>query len=467
MTAGTQQHHPATRPRHLCGAIPAALVALTAALPAAAQTPSLTYQLAVGDRLVYRREAVVRANDSGAVRQRIVDDVQCWCLAEEDGQKLLLIQLVREAGAEVHPARGAVLYVTSRGERRWPDEMPPRLAPLLAALDVLPVLPVGAQQPTAWVSPPTIHGRRWHCRNVGPAAEGGGTLTIDVDIRDPLNAWDVLGRQRAGRFWFDPRRGRLRRATYHASDARAGTETEVVAELRDVLDHSAPWCARRADEVQRYLQALRVESRLHRSILDRPEKLDQWLEQLDQLWAGFRSDVDSRANSPLATLADAHRQYVRHATPALRARAALATRWLNRPAGTWTLQDPAGETVPCEDLRNGVVIECFWSADAAPGLLALQSWRQTQAAMPRGAVTLLCCNLDRDPMRARAAIAACGDDLRHVLAAPLLQVETVPELPVVRVIDAAGIVRGVWVGWQPDYLEAARLAVSLAGRPWP
>ena len=57
-----------------------------------------------------------------------------------------------------------------------------------------------------------------------------------------------------------------------------------------------------------------------------------------------------------------------------------------------------------------------------------------------------------------------GGGLTTVLAGPLRSAEPLPELPIVRVLDQRGIVRGIWIGWQPEYAAARELAVELAGK---
>ena len=71
--------------------------------------------------------------------------------------------------------------------------------------------------------------------------------------------------------------------------------------------------------------------------------------------------------------------------------------------------------------------------------------------------------MDSDPALATAAIQRCGAGLTHILAGPLQDTEALPEFPVVRVVDAQGIVRDLWVGWQPDYAETRKAAHALSG----
>ncbi len=110
-----------------------------------------------------------------------------------------------------------------------------------------------------------------------------------------------------------------------------------------------------------------------------------------------------------------------------------------------------------------VVIECFWSGESVWGLRVLEPMRRLLAELPPQRVRLICYNMDREVERAREVIQRCGGGLTQILGGPLLEVETLPELPVVRVLDGGGIVRDVWIGWQPSYDAARDLAFQLAG----
>ncbi|MCK4341893.1 MAG: hypothetical protein KAY37_09250, partial [Phycisphaerae bacterium] len=472
-TTGNPQKYRAKRPGAL--QIPAVCLVLLALTPAGADQ-MLQYRLDVGDRLVFERQATVSALETGEPLGRVTDQVQLWCLARRQDELLVLVELNRSSDGSAEPARAVVLYVGEGGRRRCPAETQTRLDPLYPALDLLPVLPIGPQSEAEWRTPPDLYQRRWHCTRRGTDPAHAGRLRIDFVVEDPLGVADVLGHTRSGSYWFDPRVGLVTRFESEEADQTRETRTKAVGVLRERLEQSPAWCARRADEAERFLRTLNHEERLLHEVVSRPEALPRTYTELDRLWLAFKTDVDDRALSPFATIADARRQDLRAAADAFPARSELGRRWLNQPAVTWTLQDAAGETVICEAARQGVVIECFWSGESVWGLRVLEPMRRLQAALPRHRVRLICYNMDREVERARAVIERCGGPsptpgrrpshpLLHILGGPLREVETLPELPLVRVLDREGIVRGVWVGWHPTYSAARELALELAGQP--
>ncbi len=439
--------------------------ALAVLAPAGAE-PELMYRLEAGDRLLYERRATTRPLDGGPPTAEIDDQIELWCVQRREKEAFMLVALTRTTAGRAEPARAAVLYIDEGGRRRLPAEVMTRLDPVEPALDLLPVLPVGAQTAEAWTTTPDVYQRAWRCMSRGPDAGQQGGTRVDFVVEDPLGVGDALGEVRTGTYWFDARAGVVTRLESEQQDLLNRTWTHVSAVLRERTRQTPEWAARRTEEGGRFLRALGNEDRFVQELTARGDQLPRILERLDQLWSAFKSDIDVRTVSPFWTLADAHRQELRAAAEVLEARAALALRWLNRRAVPWTLQDAAGQTVTCEAARRGVVVECFWSGDSAAALRVLEPMRKLQAELSTSAVRVLGYNLDADFVRARQVIRQCGGGLTQFLGGALVEVETLPELPVVRVLDSKGVIRGVWVGWQPAYTTARDLALELA-RPRP
>lgn len=458
----SRPHSPVTaRPRRL---LPAALALATAlALPAAvAAQRTLIYRFEPGDVREYEQRETVTTLAGDEPQSASTARIQLWCLERTGEEWLLLAALTRTRAGAAEPACGGVLYVDAGGRRRFPEQTATRLGPLEPVLDLLPVLPTAIQREREWYSAPDLYGRRWHCTVRGPDAEHAGHLRIDYAVDEGAGIAALLDRTIAGRFWFDQAAGGITRVESEQLDRRRQTRTTSTAQLVQQRRERAAWAGRRAAEVQRFLRAQRHEDRLLHEIVTRPAEFERTLAGLDRLWSAFRSDVAGHEGSPLALLAEARRAALRALAPALRARSALGRRWMEQPALPWSLQDAAGATLTSEEVRQGVVIEFFWSADSEWALRALDPLRQLQAALRTERAQLLCYNLDRDLERAQRAIAACGGGLRHVLGGPLREVEHFPELPVVRVLDADGRVRDVWLGWAPDYAAVREAARNLA-----
>jgi len=423
---------------------------------------NLTYRLEVGDRLIFERHAVTLSLDGAHTLARTDDEIQLWALARDGDELLVLLQLDRRTNDQAEPLRAAVFYVNAGGRRRLPPETLTRLAGLEAAFECLPVLPLGAQSDAAWTTTPDAYERTGLCTNRGPDAARGGHQRIEFVVEDSTGAAAILGRTQSGVIWFDPAAGNVSRFEHKETNVAAQTRTEAVGAFRERLNHSAEWCARRADEGTRWLRALGHEDRLLQELLAADAEPTKIFGQFERVWAGFKSDCDTRAATPFLPLADAHRQELKRRQPALEARAVLARRWMNREAIKWTLQNAAGETVVCEQARPGVTLECFWSGEAPASIPVLHEMRLLEPQLPSARVRLIAYNMDRQLERAGALVKACGGGLTQVLGGPLLEADDLPELPIVRVLDRRGIVRGLWIGYQPDYNAARDLAIELA-----
>jgi len=390
-----------------------------------------------------------------------------WCLRERESRWLVLVDWLRAVDGQAEPTDATIFPLRDHGRRELPPELAAQASPDDPAADVLPILPLPVQTGADWVTAPDAWGRRWRCTNHGADAEHQGHLRIEFVMEDPSRVSEVLGQERAGRYWFDPAQGLVTRFEALRRDASAAQQTKVIAILRQKRRHSASWAERRAEEVEHYLKTLRHEERLYADALADPARVPEALRQVERLWNGYQSDLNALAKSPLSRVARGHLARGLAEGAQLAKRAQLGQRWLGKPARPWSLQTPDGETLTSEAWRSGVVIECFWSAESAPGLRGLAAFRTLREREGRFDVPLLCLNMDFNAEQARWSIGACGGGLRHVLAGPLQDAEQVPEFPVVRVLDESGVVRGLWIGWRPDYADAYELAQRLAAAAAP
>lgn len=435
------------------------LAGLACAVSAAAQGV-LTYRLD-HVHLTYERQATVTRD--AETPQHVVDQIEILDLGSQAGRRLLLLSVTRQVGREPAPVQAAVLEIDRYGRRRVPEAVRTQLGPLEPALELLPILPTGAQKLTTWRTPLDLYQRRWSCVNRGTDARYGNRLRVDFSVEEASGIDAALGRERTGSFWLDPAERRVVRLETTTSDRALGTRAESVSTLREAATHSPAWCRRRADEARAFLRALTHEERLLQQLVMEPDSLEAVRKQLERLWAGYQSDVDAGARSPFLAVADARRRHWRVEAAALAGRAALGRRWLGRPAIPWTLQDATGETCTSEALRHGIVIECFWDGESVWGLRALDSFRRLGRGLPPALFTQIAYNMDLDLPRATEVIQLAGGKQPHLVGAPLLEADPLPELPLVRVLDRDGVIRGVWIGWDPDYGAARELAIKLSG----
>jgi hypothetical protein len=247
-------------------------------------------------------------------------------------------------------------------------------------------------------------------------------------------------------------------------DRRRETRTKALLNFVDRRRFAGEWVAKRSAEAARLAKLYTHEDRLILDLADKPGEQRRTREQLEQLWKTFRTALDAAGETPFAALADARLQVLRASAPQIDARIALGRRWMDRPAPGWTLDSPEGRTVTSESVRRGVTIECFWSSESEFSLHALESLRIVRDRLdPPYAARIVCLNVDADYPRALAACRRLGADFAQVVASGLLTIDPLPELPVVRILDPRGVVRGIWIGWQAEYPGLLEQALELSG----
>lgn len=447
-----------------------AVVALGAWTPAALAQPQLVYRFAPQTVLVFQEDVVAPTDTTTAPAPAPREaEIRLWLLRETAGR---LLAVLEAAPARTDGSDAAVFWLDAQGRREVPAGGAGAERDLAPYLDAVPVLPVGAQLESQWRTPPDGLGRFHDCVNRGADATQAGLLHVDFTVADTLGL-DALQPQRRGTFWFDVQRGLVRRVESTrpqadgVSDSRQDTASRRRIMLREVRALQSAWCTRRAAEAARYLQSLEHDARLAERVLERPGELDALQRQREELWLGFAAEVERDVQSPFMAVAKGRHERALAERDQLAARAALARRWLNQRAPGWTLQTSSGETVTAEALRDRVTIEVFWSGAQRASVQAVAQLGAQPPPLAPAVVRLVGYNLDRDFGVAQAAIKCCGAGLNHVLAAPLTYAEPLPELPVVRVLDQRGVVRGIWIGWQADYAAPVELARTLVQQAAP
>jgi hypothetical protein len=421
--------------------------------PAIAQT-RLVYTFVAGEQRTYDVRSIVTEGDQPAIELR--STVTITALREDRRATwLLLTRAIADS-----PPLGVLLTVDQSGRRTWAAEMPPHVGLVEEALDVLPQLPSAAQREATWTTTPDLYGRRWHCRREGVDAARGGAERVTYTVTDDIGIMDLYGVTAAGTYWFDADAGVLARLEQTRTDARARRRVQTTVVLRGRRPGAASWAARRAVEAAAYTRALKREHALRHQMVNEAVDGGRMLERLDQVWVALKSDVQADV-SPFDALVDGRRVWLRSQRALLLGEVNLGLRWAGQWASKWSLQDCAGDTHVCEDVRRGVVIECYWSSASVWGLRALPALVDLRARKTPDPVAMVFLNVDRDFARACRAIAYCGGGLEHLPGGSLHAVERFPRLPIVRVVDGAGVVRGVWVGWEPEYGAALELAQAL------
>lgn len=426
--------------------------------PRSASAADLVYRFIPGDRLVYQRQTETTTLDGSAAATVETEQVELWCLGREGGSVTLLVDLIRVVDGRGEPMRAAIITVDNLGHIVPEPNTAPRLLEVQAALDLLRPLPTPIQRPADWQAASAPFGLEYRSARA-PQHDRPDNLAFTFTRIGP-ESWMTLGLPaQMGTFWFSLESGSTTRLEIQSDDARLNQRTRSVTELISATRKPPEWLGRRTVELRRYLQAVHSEDEVLQRVLaaelDPPTAVDR----LRRIWSAFLSEVEQGVDSPFATLGNAALRRLANRAPEIAAFADLAARWARRPAAAFSLPDINGGIQTSERLRRGVTIEAFWSADTFGELAALDVALRLRDQLVGKPVTILCLNLDRDPQRAARAIQTCGGPLIHLVAGPLRGIEPIPVLPVFRLLDARGVVREIWCGWQPDeraMLESVR-----------
>ncbi len=443
----------------------------------------MLYRFEVGDHLVYERRTLSSltsdtqpAPSADPASAGTTQQIEIWVLEKRGEQARILLDLIDTSADRIEPMRGVLLDIDERGRRELPEVTQTRMAGLEPALEVLPLLRVSLQDENNWRTDADQLGYTWRCTLGGPDQQMDGNTRVDYVVEPPagLNAV-ALGQ--TGRYWFDTGTGAVTRVETLSEDSdrsraanpgpsadparEPGRQIRSAAILRLRERKPPAWMQRRAAEAQRYQQTLASEDRLLDDVVNRPLQIEQTIEHLSRLWAARALDFERQAGSPLEILVHARQKRLAANSELLRADAVYARRWLGRPAVPWSLELADGQPAVSERLRDGVTIECLWSVQSPWTFNVLDVLRGLQTRLAGRPVNLLCLNVDVNVQLAREVIGALSPGQTHVLAGSLLAVDRPPRLPVVRVLDRQGVIRRIWIGWQPSYTAAVDEALRL------
>lgn len=409
------------------------------------------YRLAEGDELRFERLALAAAAGTGAVESRISEKVDIACIEDRDGRWLMLVIAVRITDGRVEPVRAGVFEMDRRGARSVSPALARDLIELEPALDALPVLQSSLDPGPEWETPPDAWGRLWKCRTGDADPEHEGAVRIAFRRTDPTGVSDILGEERFGRFWYDPRAGVVTRAEAEERGPAARPTVQSKIKLRQRVNRGAEWARARAQEARAFVRAAEHAARIESELFTDGEPVELVLSRIERIWSGLEAEIRVHPDSPLRGVASAARQRAADAAPGLRSDARTARGWLGQAADDWSLADAGGAGVRAADLRPRV--ELTWSSATADGLRVLASARRLQERLEERGVPLICLNTDPNPESARRAAELCGRGLRIVAASSRAGEAGEDGRPAVRWVDERGLVRRALVGWRAD-LEA-------------
>lgn len=414
----------------------------------------MQYHFQVGDHLRYEKRAAEGAADAAEI-------INIWCI-EKSRDDVTLLVMVGDAGLErTEMRRAAVLKLDGAGRLSASPEVARAVAGDAAIFELLPPPPSSVDRPDAWMAGFGVFDQKWRIERMDRNAEANGTW-YRFAVTDVRPAEDLPALSDELRFAFDESRGIVsqmigRRRT------NAGSST-IVASLLSAKRLPTEWIDRRAEEVRKYLNVLRSEQRIFDDLAGGATGA-QMRDALNRLWSGFARDIDQR-ESPFAVLAEHRIDASRGDWPQIEHIERLSSRWLNRPAFPFSLTKFDGSAATSEALRNGVMVEFFWSADDIAAHDTLRQLNDRVARFAKIGVGVLCFNVDANDTAARSVISRCGGRLMHIHGEAVQFSEDLRAQPLaaIRVIDAKGIVRAMWIGWRPNLDEVLQSAEKLVNQ---
>ncbi len=407
------------------------------------------YRLEAGDELRFDRLGLA-AGPSGAVESRVSEKVDIVCLEEHEGRWLVLVDAVRIVDGRVEPVRAAVLEIDRRGARTVSAAQWRELLGLESALDALPVLQSSLDPGPEWGTPPDPCGRVYRCRTGAADPEHGGQLRITFRRSDPSHVSEILGEERFGRFWYDPRQAIVTRAEVEERGLADGRTMQSKMKLRARVRRESDWVRARTEEARAYVLAAENAARLEQELFRADEPIELILSRIARVWSSLATEVGGRDESPFRGIAAAAAQRAAEAAPQLREAAGIARSWLDQPAPEWELRVPGSGVLGSREFLGRPRVELFWSTDAPDGVRMLAAGRGLQVRLSERGVPVLCLHAGRDESAMRRVAERCGGGLRVVQADALASRAGVAGVPAVRWVDERGVVRRAAVGWRAD-----------------
>ncbi len=280
---------------------------------------------------------------------------------------------------------------------------------------------------------------------------------------DPI--YRVYGISRQTTFQFDPARGMVTTASSQTSQ-----EYGFVGKGADDLtltsseDKPGKWLEQFARDCDAYLTAKAKCSDLLEKTGDDPAQCDPAFAAARELLSAARKQI---ASPEIADLLDKDISALPDRAKYTKDDAEKLQAVLNKPAADWTLADLSGTKHALSDFRGKVVVLDFWYRGCGWCMRAMPEMKQLSADFAGKPVAVLGMNTDSKPADAKFVVDAFGLDY------PILHVEQelvdryhVSGFPTVVVIDPAGVVRDVEVGYSADLHDklAAKITALVPGK---
>ena len=326
---------------------------------------------------------------------------------------------------------------------------------------VLPQLPAQAGQ-RAWQSNNEITGR---CHEYSLASDKSTPEHIEILDVNKSPEDDIYLTTAQATFTFDEGRGLIDRIENSSTHVYGFDRKDNGAtKLTSVENLDADLCVAIATEMDDYFTAKKDYDDLAERAGREPPRVDELLaaakSKLDDLRKSVKTKIiQDQLDEAIAN----HEQSAKYAKDQAERLASV----LDKPSPAWETTDLNGSTRSIEASRGKVVVLDFWYRGCGWCIRAMPQVKEVAAHYQGRPVEVFGMNTDRDEDDARFVIEKLAFTYPNLKAEGLLEKYGVRGFPTLLIIDQAGVVRDVHVGYSPTLAKSVIASVDklLASPP--
>ena len=427
------------------------LLVLVLAIPAARADEKLPrYNLGVGRKLTYTTSSESKPTDGSDNSMSTSGTWQITVVRENaDGSRRVILKSTtnfsQTVGGNVHasPERVETAYADV-----FPDGRVVPNASLGMMIDpsaVLPPLPADEKQlGGGWSS--SNEAKMETTKFAAQAGSGtGGEFVFTGDQQGVLNK--IYAMTQKTTFHFDRDKGVIISAELEQSQDY-GFHNKGTGSTKLEFDETMPAeeSKQMADDFDVMFKAKEQYEAKMRGIDQEPAHADEFSSAAKSLLEKAQGEAKSDSvRQELAKLLEKHEEYAKYEKDS----AGRFNAIMNQPSPDWAASDINGKAVALADYKGKVVVMDFWYRGCGWCMYAMPQVRQLAEDFKDKNVVVLGMNTDREEKDARFVIDAMQ------LKYPTIKAEGIPAkygiqgFPTLIIIDQAGVVRDVHVGYSP------------------
>ena len=219
-------------------------------------------------------------------------------------------------------------------------------------------------------------------------------------------------------------------------------------QLADVIVREPRWTSQLSEDYQRFHQSKIQAEALWSSMQRNAKHADTLYAKIQQLWEECREEVRSpviteMVNVVILRIKDDSR---------FSGAKTLATR-LGTPAPQWEAADLQNNLHKSDDYQGRVVVYDFWYRGCMPCIKNMPQIKRLAAEFDKQPVTIVGMNTDKDVADAQFVAKTLDLNYTNLQAKDLVKPFQVPAHPTLFVVDQAGIIQDIHVGFSPTLFE--------------